>query len=150
MRATILELPEAIKHAKPLLAGEGMGDRVVHQAGNVLTEDLGSEVYDLVFMAAVVHHFDHGTNRQLMRRISRVLRPGGIVAIWEPVRQDAGGTIHQFGGLLDLFFGIFSEAGTWSAGEVAGWFRDAGLEAKAPRSPRMMPDLALHIGRKHG
>jgi hypothetical protein len=78
------------------------------------------------------------------------LRPGGIVALWEPVRQDAGGTIHQFGSLLDLFFGIFSEAGSWSAVEVAEWFRDAGLEAKVLRSPRMMPALALHIGRKHG
>jgi SAM-dependent methyltransferase len=126
-----------------------MGDRVVHHAGNVLTEDLGSDAYDLGFMAAVVHLFDDSTNRQLMRRIGRALRPGGILAIWEPVRQDAGGTIHQFGGLLGLFFGIFSEAGTLSAGEVAGWFRDAGLEAKFPRSPRMMPSLALHIGRKH-
>jgi hypothetical protein len=53
------------------------------------------------------------------------------------------------GSLLDLFSGIFSEAGSGSAGEVAGWFRDAGLEAKVPRSPGMMPDLALHIGCKH-
>ena len=118
-----------------------MGDRVVYRAGNVLTEDLGSEVYDLVFMAAIVHHFDDARNRQLMQRIARALRPGGIVTIWEPVRQDAAHTIRQIGSLLDLFFGIFSEAGTRSAGEVAGWFRDAGLEAR-------LPDLALHIGRK--
>ena len=85
-----------------------------------------------------------------MQRIGRVLRPGGIVAIWEPVRQDAGGTIRRFGSLPDLLFGIFSEAGTGCAGEVAGCFRDAGLEANVPQSPRMMPDLALHIGRKHG
>ena len=150
LRATILEMPEAIKHAGPLLAKEGMGDRVVHRAGNLLTEDLGSDAYDLVFMAAVVHHFDDSTNRQLMRRIGRALRSGGIVAIWEPVRQDADGTIHQFGSLLDLFFGIFNEAGMWCAGEVAGCFRDAGLEANLPQSPRMMPDLALHIGHKHG
>ena len=63
LRSTILDLPEAIKHAAPLLAKEGMGDRVTHRAGNALTEDLGTEVYDLVFMAAVVHHFDDGTNR---------------------------------------------------------------------------------------
>jgi 2-polyprenyl-3-methyl-5-hydroxy-6-metoxy-1,4-benzoquinol methylase len=149
LQATILDLPEAIKHAAPLLAQEGMGDRVVPRAGNALTEDLGIEAYDLVFMAAVVHHFDDGTNRQLMRRIGRALKPGGIVAIWEPVRQDPAGKIRQVGGLMDLFFGIFSEAGTWSAGEVAAWFRDAGLEAKVPRSPRMMPDLTLHIGHKH-
>jgi SAM-dependent methyltransferase len=125
-----------------------MGDRVVHRAGNALTEDLGAGVYDLVFMAAVVHHFDDGTNQELMRRIARALRPGGIVAVWEPVRQDRAGRIRQFGGLLDLFFGFFSEAGAWSRAEVATWFRQAGLEAQKPRSPWMIPDLTLHIGRK--
>jgi SAM-dependent methyltransferase len=148
LRATILELPEAIKHAAPILAQEGMGDCVVHRAGNALTEDLGTEVFDLVFMAAVVHHFDATTNQRLMRRIARALTPGGIVAIWEPVRQDRAGRIRQVGGLMDLFFGIFSEAGTWSRAEVAGWFREAGLEAQKSRSPRLAPDLALHIGRR--
>ena len=148
LRATILELPDAIKHAAPLLAKEGMGDRVVHRAGNALTEDLGREVYDLVFMSAVVHHFDETTNHQLMRRIAQALRPGGIVAIWEPVRQDRAGKIRQIGGLLDLFFGFFSEAGTWSRAEVAGWFRESGLKAYKARSPRMTPDLALHIGQR--
>ena len=148
LRATILDLPEAIKHAAPLLAREGMGDRVIHRAGSALTEDLGTEVYDLVFLAAVVHHFDETTNQHLMQRIARALRPGGIVAIWEPVRQDRAGRIRQIGGLLDLFFGFFSEAGTWSRAEVAGWFREAGLEAQKPRLPWMAPDLALHIGRR--
>ena len=148
LHSTILELPEAIKHAAPLLVKEGMGERVVHRAGNALTDDLGTEVYDLVFMAAVVHHFDDTTNRQLMRSIARALRRGGIVAIWEPVRQDRAGRIRQIGALMDLFFGIFSEAGTWSPAEVSGWFREAGLEAQKPQSPVVLPDLALHIGRK--
>jgi SAM-dependent methyltransferase len=148
LQATVLDLPEAIKHAAPLLALEGMRERVVHRAGNALAEDLGIAAYDLVFLAAVVHHFDDGTNRELMHRISRALRPGGIVAIWEPVRQDSAGKIRQVGGLMDLFFGFFSEAGTWSATEVASWFREAGLEAQRPRSRFMMPDLALHVGRK--
>jgi len=148
LQATILELPEAIEHAAPLLAQEGMGNRVVHRAGDALTDDLGTAAFDLVFMAAVVHHFDNDTNGRLMQRISQALRPGGIVAIWEPVRQDGAGEIQQIGGLLDLFFGLFSEAGTWSAAEVAAWFREAGLEAKKPRSPWMMSGLALHVGRK--
>ena len=148
LQATVLDRPEAIKHAAPLLAEEGMGDRIVHRAGDALTDELGTEVYDLVFMAALVHHFDDDTNRQLMQRVSRALRPGGIAAIWEPVRQNPSGKIRQIGGLLDLFFGFFSEAGTWSAAEVADWFQAAGLEAQRPRHPRMMPDLALYVGRK--
>jgi 2-polyprenyl-3-methyl-5-hydroxy-6-metoxy-1,4-benzoquinol methylase len=110
LRSTILELPEAIKHASPVLAEEEMGDRVVSQADNALTDDLGDGVYDLVFMSAVVHHFDDATNRDLMRRIARALKPGGIVAIWEPVRQDRAGRFRQIGGLLDLFFGFFQRS----------------------------------------
>ncbi len=148
LRSTILDLPQAIKHAAPLLAKEGLGDRIVHRAGDALTDDLGREEYDLVFMAAIVHHFDDATNRELMQRIARSLKPGAIVAVWEPVRQDPSGEIRQIGGLLDLFFGFFSEAGTWSAAEVAEWFRAAGLDAQKPRSPRMMSGLQLHMGRK--
>lgn len=87
LRATILELPQAIQHAAPLLEKEGLGDRVRYRAGDALTEDLGADQYDLVFMAALVHHFDDATNRQLVKRVARTLRPGGIAAIWEPLRQ---------------------------------------------------------------
>lgn len=148
LRSTILDLPQAIKYAAPLLAKEGMGDRIVHRPGNVLTDDLGTGKYDVVLLASVVHHFDEATNRDLIVRISRALRPGGVVAIWEPMRQDRGGKIRQLGGLMDLFFGFFSKAGTWSSAEVAEWFRGAGLQGKKAWSPRMMPDLALHVGQK--
>lgn len=148
LEATILELPEAIQHAAPLLERKGMRDRIRYREGNVLTDELGVDQYDLVFMAAVVHHFDDATNRQLLKRIARALRPGGGVAIWEPLRQDRAGGIRQLGGLMDLFFGLFSEAGTWSAAEIADWYHGAGLEPRKPRWMWFGPDLALHVGRR--
>jgi SAM-dependent methyltransferase len=150
LRATILGLPQAIKHAAPLLARENMGDRITYREGDVLTADLGAECYDLVFLAAVVHHFDAATNRQLMRPIARALRPGGRVAIWEPLRQGRSGKVRQLGGLMDLFFGLFSEAGTWSAEEIAGWYRAAGLVPRQSKRMWLGPDLALHLGDKPG
>jgi SAM-dependent methyltransferase len=148
LHATILELPQAIKHAAPLLAKEGMGDRIAFLEGDVLTADLGTQRYDLVFLAAVVHHFDATTNGELMRRIAYALRPGGIVAIWEPLRQDRTGKVRQLGGLLDLFFGLFSQAGTWSADEIASWYKGAGFESRKPKRMWFGPDLALLVGRK--
>jgi 2-polyprenyl-3-methyl-5-hydroxy-6-metoxy-1,4-benzoquinol methylase len=147
LHSTILELPQAIRHAAPLLEQEGMGERIRYREGNVLTDELEFDQYDLVLMAAVVHHFDEATNRQLMKRIARALRPGGIVAIWEPLRQDPTGRIRQFGGLMDLFFGLFSEAGTWSADEIASWYRDAGLKPQKPKRMWFGADLALLVGR---
>lgn len=93
-------------------------------------------------------YFSVATNRELMQRIAQALRPGGFVAIWEPLRQNRAGKVQQFGGLLDLFFRFFSKACTWSAAEVTDWFRGAGLETRKSLSPSMMPGLALHVSRK--
>jgi SAM-dependent methyltransferase len=150
LRSTVLDLPQAIRHAAPLLAREGMGDRVIHRAGDALADDLGMDAYDVVFLAAVAHHFDEAANRELMRRIARALRPGGVVAVWEPLRQDRAERVRQVGGLLDLFFGVFSRSGTWSSEEIAGWQRGAGLVPRRPIRMWMGPDLALHVARKPG
>ncbi len=77
-------------------------------------------------------------------------RPGGVVAVWEPLRQDPAANVRQVGGLLDLFFGFFSRAGTWSSEEIAGWQQEAGLVPRRPIRIWMGPDLALHVARKPG
>jgi hypothetical protein len=98
----------------------------------------------------VTHHFDEATNWELMRRIARALRPGGIVAVWEPLRQDRAKKVRQIGGLMDLFFDFFSRAGAWSSEEIAGWQWEAGLVPQRPTRMWMGPDMALHVARKPG
>jgi SAM-dependent methyltransferase len=132
LRSVVLDLPEAVEHAAPLLAQEGMGERVVHRAGNALTDDLGAEAWDLVFVSSLVHHFDDATNRALAKRIARALRPGGIFVIQELYRPASPREAGQIGALLDLYFALTSEAGTWSFEEMAGWQREAGLRPLKP------------------
>jgi SAM-dependent methyltransferase len=132
LRSVILDLPEAIEHAAPLLAEEGMGGRVVHRAGDVLTADLGTEAWDVILVANLVHHFDDATNRDLAKRIARALRPGGVYVIQELYRPGSPKEGGQIASLLDLYFALTSQAGTWSFAEMAGWQREAGL---APRKP---------------
>ena len=132
LRAVILDLPAAVEHAAPLLAREGMGERVVHRAGDALTDDLGAEAWDVVFVSSLVHHFDDATNRALAKRIARALRPGGVFVIQELYRPNSPNEAGQIGALLDLYFALTSEAGTWSFAEMAGWQREAGLKPLKP------------------
>jgi SAM-dependent methyltransferase len=142
LRAVILELPAAIEHAAPLLAREGMGDRVTLRAGDVRTEDLGSETYDLVFLSQVVHHFDADTNRGLAARIARALRPSGTMVIQEVIRPAIATSGGQMAGLLDLYFALTSEGGTWAFAEMAAWQSDAGMVPFKPRWLRTLPGVA--------
>lgn len=148
LRAVVLDLPAAIEPSAPLLAREGMGDRVAHRAGDALHDDLGSDAWDVVLLFQLVHHFDEATNRGLVQRIARSLRPGGVLVILEILRRERPGEGGQIGGLFDLYFAFTSEAGTWSFAEMADWQRGAGLNPKKPVRLRTAPGMGLQIGTK--
>ncbi|WIG59686.1 MAG: hypothetical protein OJF49_002433 [Ktedonobacterales bacterium] len=148
LRATILDLPEAVAASAPLLAREGMGERVAHRAGDALTADLGRDAYDLVLIANLVHHFDDATNRALVQRAADALRPGGLLVIGEVIRPRVPGDGGQLGALTDLYFAITSESGTWSFAEMAAWQRAAGLRPRRPLRLLTGPGAGLQIATK--
>jgi len=148
MRAVVLDLPPAVKHAASILAAEGMGDRVTHRAGNAVEDDLGTDQWDLIYMSQLVHHFDEATNRQFARRVARALKPGGVFVILELLRPSSPRDAGQAGALLDLYFALTSRSGTWSVEEMAGWQRDAGLTPRKPIHMRTIPGFAEVVATK--
>jgi predicted O-methyltransferase YrrM len=142
LRAVVLELPDAVEHAAPILAREKMGDRVVHRVGDALSDDLGEAEYDLVFMFSLVHHFDDATNRQLLARAARVLRPGGVMVIGDLMRPVSPGKGGQSAAFFDLYFALTSQSGLWTSDEIRSWQLDAGL---VPRKPIRLP-FAREVG----
>ncbi len=132
LKAVVLELPEAVQASAPLLAEEGMGDRVVHRAGDALADDLGEACWDVVVTSSVVHHFTAEECASLARRVARSLKVGGVFAVIDFSRPDVPGGKGQTSALMDLYFGMTSVSGAWSADQIAAWQRDAGL---VPRKP---------------
>jgi SAM-dependent methyltransferase len=130
--AEILDLPGAVEQAAPILAREGLGDRVVHRAGDALTEDFGTEAFDLVFISSLLHHFDPAQSRGVVRRAGRALRPGGVLVIQELFALSSARRAGQVATLADLYFALTSKAGTLSVEDLADWQREAGLKTKRP------------------
>jgi cyclopropane fatty-acyl-phospholipid synthase-like methyltransferase len=127
LNAVVLDLPDAVRHSAPLLAAEGLGDRVRHQVGNALTDDLGTEAYDAVIIVGVVHHFTEDQNRELATKVARALRPGGSYTIADFFRLPHPGQAEQPAALMDFYFALTSESGTWSPAQMATWQREANL-----------------------
>jgi len=150
MKATILDLPQAVEASVPILAEEQLGERVVFWPGNALTEDLGREQWDLIFVAHLVHHFDRAANEALIRRAADALRPHGVVAILDVLRSTSNQTASQSGALLDLFFAVTSNSGTWSYQEIADWIGNAGLTPGRAVHLRTAPGISIVRGTKGG
>jgi 2-polyprenyl-3-methyl-5-hydroxy-6-metoxy-1,4-benzoquinol methylase len=150
LRAVVLDLPEAVEHAAPLLAEEGMGDRVVHRAGDALRDDLGEGAYDVVMTAQLVHHFTDEQNRGLAERVARALRPGGVYAIVDMLRSRSAKDAGQVPALLEFYFALTSESGTWTPEEMAGWQRQAGLEPRRAIRFRTLPGAGIQAAFKPG
>ena len=147
LQAEVLELPDAVAAAAPLLAKEGMGDRVRHRAGNALAGSLGKDL-DLVIIVQLVHHFDEKQNAAIARRAFRALRPGGVFAIADIERARKPGAGGALGGTMDLYFALTSKSGTWSVEEMRGWQRDAGFRVRRPVNFASLPGFVLQTASK--
>jgi SAM-dependent methyltransferase len=137
LRSTVLDLPPAVEQAAPILEREGMGDRVLHRAGDAVADDLGEAAFDLILLVSLVHHFDDATNRLLARKAARALRPGGYFVIGDALRPRGPGRGGQQAALFDLYFALTSESGLWTFDEMRSWQVDAGLVPR--RSISLVP-----------
>jgi 2-polyprenyl-3-methyl-5-hydroxy-6-metoxy-1,4-benzoquinol methylase len=128
LSSIILDLPPAVEKSKPILEKMNMGNTVIHKAGDVLTEDLGSEQFDVILMASVAHHFTDEENLLVAQKVHKALKPGGFYTIIEILRKDE---IEYGGDMLsaigDFFFALSSTSGTWSLQEIKQWQKQVGF-----------------------
>ena len=146
MTSTVLDLPQAVPHARALAVREGLDDLVEHRAGNVLTDDLGSG-WDVVLLSSLLHHFDPAQIREVFRRLHRATEAGATIAIWDIERptRDAAPTP---GDGAALFFRLTSTAGTYHGSEYGAWLAEAGFTRITIRRPRLSPGHVLVCGRR--
>lgn len=153
LQSIILDLPQAIEQAAPLLAKAGMGSRVRHQPGNALTDDFGESQYDIVLMSSLAHHFSDSQNREVAHKVARALKPGGVYIINEFIRpatdgQSDGVGTNLVGSSMDLFYGLTSTAGNYTVREIQQWQKDAGLKPSKVTTYLSIPGRAMVVAKK--
>ncbi len=148
LQATILDLPEAIRWAKPVLEQEGMGERVQHQPGNILEDELPPAQYDLVLMSSLSHHFSTRQNVLIAEKVTSALKPGGYYVLMDFVRPKPGTNSDLIGSSSDLFFALSSTAGTYTVKEMKLWQKEAGLQHHKLINFFTIPNCVAVIGKK--
>jgi 2-polyprenyl-3-methyl-5-hydroxy-6-metoxy-1,4-benzoquinol methylase len=149
LHSVILDLPEAVEKARPILDKYNMNDVIQHQPGNVLLDDLGEEKYDLIVMASVAHHFTKEENIAVCSKALKALKPGGYFTIIEILRQDKiklNGDM--LGAMGDFFFALSSTSGTWSLAEIMSWQKAAGFQPFANKKFISIPGYIAVTAKK--
>lgn len=146
MRATVLDLPEALAGALPVPAEYAR--RVTRVAGSALQTDLGENTYDVVYVANLLHHFDAGEITALATRIAAALRPGGIWVIQDGVRERRQRSERMAAAIGDLYFALTSASGFWTFAEFERWQSKAGLRPLRPIRLLTAPGQGLQVGVK--
>jgi 2-polyprenyl-3-methyl-5-hydroxy-6-metoxy-1,4-benzoquinol methylase len=140
LEATVFDLPASAAVGREIIAEVGMSDRVRHVEGDALADDLGGP-YDAALCFNLVHHFDHETNVELLRRIRGALRPGGTLAVLDLIASDDHPDSAAF---LGLFFYLTSAASTYTDEQVRDWFARAGFQTPRRMTIRTLPNLAVY------
>ena len=122
--AVVMDFEGALRYAEALVREAGFGDRIRLVPGNYLSKSLPDGM-DVVFMFNVIHGFDDDTNRELIRRTSGTLHPGGKLYILDQTRNGTG-ALSDFIPLM-VGLNLLNEIGgrVYTADEVRDWCKGA-------------------------
>jgi hypothetical protein len=134
MRSTVLDLPQAIEHARALASAEGITDVVEHRAGTLLDDDFGRD-YDVALLANILHHFKPDRMLAILNKTRGALRPTGTVAIWDVEGARRSSPVSHRDAPA-LFFRLTSTARAYHGGEYADWLRQSGFTNVVVKRPR--------------
>jgi C-methyltransferase len=77
---TCLDWEHVLAYTRTHAERLGVAERVTYVPGDMFNVELGGP-YDLVIASHVFHHFDDQRSSMLLRRLARVTRPGGLMAV---------------------------------------------------------------------
>jgi SAM-dependent methyltransferase len=147
LTAVVFDLPTALKSARDLLEDPGLDGRLTLQAGDFLTDALG-DGFDVALLINIVHGLAADENRQLLRRVKDVMRPGGTVVIAEQFAGRAPGpAVHAIQRLLDLNYHVALGGRTYRFADATNWLSEVGFGPPRRVNLRSAPGTSLAIAR---
>lgn len=133
-RATQADWPHINASARALVEKQGDGARFETIDGDFRRTDLGQGRFDVAVLSNIMHQESPASNRELLGRLHRALRPGGHLVVAEFVVED-GRTGPPMPLLFNLNMLALADGGkSYEQRELTALVTDAGFAA-----PRFVP-----------
>lgn len=143
LRSTVLDRAEALVTARELARRHGYADLVQYEEADLRTAEFGADA-DVALLCNILHHFSAEQNVELLRRLRRAMRPGGVVGVFDIEAPGDEAPPDAAGDALALYFRITSTSTCFRGSDYTRWLADAGFaNARLVRSIRMPSRLLV-------
>lgn len=127
LKATIFDLPEVVPITTGYIKKEKLSKSIDTTPGDYNKNTFGTDLYDMIFLSAIIHINSPLENEKLIARCARALRKGGRVVVLDFIMDDDR-TSPAFAAFFALNMLVGTDSGdTYTRSEVAAWMKKAGL-----------------------
>ncbi|MBI5633472.1 MAG: methyltransferase domain-containing protein [Nitrospirae bacterium] len=82
MRATLLDLPDILKHTKEAMEEQGFGRQIQYLAGNILEQwPIKKKSFDLVVLSNIIHAYSEAELPHILKMATDTLKNNGLLLI---------------------------------------------------------------------
>jgi SAM-dependent methyltransferase len=140
--AVVFDLPNVIPLTKTYISQEGLSAEVTTSTGDYLTAPLG-DLFDVVFMSAVIHSNAPDDNRLLFRKAAHALNPGGQLVVQDfLMNEQRDGPLMAALFALNMLVGT-PEGDTYTESEVRSWMTEAGCRTAVRKDTSFGTNLII-------
>jgi SAM-dependent methyltransferase len=130
LRAVIYDLPVSLTNTPGLIASWGLSERLRCVEGNIVQDDIEG-TFDVITYFLVAHNHTDADNARIIQKLAAALNPGGVLFVYEYVREPAAhATVSSTEALAAAFdLTLLVETGTHlhTAERIQAWLHAAGL-----------------------
>ena len=129
-KATVTDIDwrNVLRVAQEVAHDMGVADRVTYKSGDILSIDYGEEEFDIAIASNILQAFDPETNKAILSRICKALKPGGTLVINDLVPDEERSKPRR-ALIFAVYMLIVSRGGnTYTLSEFESWLRDGGFD----------------------
>jgi hypothetical protein len=138
------DLPPVKPHFDSYVQQHGLSHRLRLHPGSFLDDPLPAA--DVVVFGRILHNWDLGIKRMLLRKAYEAMPAGGAVIVYERFiddeRRTNGPALLASLNMLIMTAGGFD----FTAADCIGWMRDTGF--KSPRTEQLTSEISMIVGSK--
>ncbi len=133
LHVTCVDTPRVLPVARALAERMGLLGQAAFIEADLLTADLGADLYDACLLGQITHYLTPAQNQDLFRRVHAALRPGEILVLDVPM---TGEQPSEWTEMVSLLLWANGGGATHRFEEYHAWLQQAGFGAVSRLSER--------------